>query len=222
MNYRVISSIFANRFMSEDEIETINRYISNLSVPLEDLKIFADCDAHGYDIDGEECDKESMYYSDDEDSEETMIDNFNWTVVNSTTLKYVNEANDIIDYPLSTLQCLLDNLEENFNILFNGRIICYNINISQNDDNEYKGLCYNISNSKLTYHVNKSIDLTQHWKNCVMYARGETITSFYPSETILNSNSFVNFVQNNTFFTLYDIEDLADFEIFEDTCLYVE
>ncbi len=105
------------------------------------------------------------------------------------------------DYPISTLQYLIDYYLQPKNISVSGSVI----QIDLNDPIVYY---YNIVNGKLVLHINKTMDLTDFWKDCKNYYIGQN-----------TSNQFVNILTNylntdETYTTyIHDVEYETD--IFE-------
>lgn len=235
MIYNVLCSLNFDDEISEiSVIERMNHYIEHLSIPITNLKIFADCDINGYEINPEP-EYDSEYYSDDEISDESStssgesldrryIEDIYWTVNLEGTISYIKPTEDTVDYfPLSTLQYILDKFHSDSHKV-SGYVVLYNRNIDP-DFEDYKALYYKVENSKLIYQVNKTQELTKHWFNIIKFKGGITINDIYPfnNDIYRYPNSFVNFLLNNIYdITFEDLNDETSVFIFNSTYLKVE
>jgi hypothetical protein len=102
-------------------------------------------------------------------------DTINWYSMNSILIHDYDDD----DYPISTLQYLIDYYLNAKNISVSGYVI-------QIDLNESQVFYYNIVNQRLILHINKSMDLSDFWKDCKKYYIGEN-----------TSQHFVNILMNN-------------------------
>ncbi len=86
---------------------------------------------------------------------------------------------DTDDFPISTLQYLITNFLVPKGIQTTGHIIQVNANKSQ-------VFWYNLENNRLVYHINKSMDLTEFWRQCRKCHRNFRV-----------SDDFINIISNN-------------------------
>jgi hypothetical protein len=214
--YRIITDLKFDRPISNDiannsSISNLNTEIQNLSVSVGMLRVFADSDLHN--VSWNE-DIQTYYNSTD------IADNFIWRVDNEKL--YSIQTTDS-RYPLSTLHYILTNiLSGEYSV--SGSVIMYKIG----DLESYKCIVYDVVNSNISYHTNKSLDLTKHWDNCNYFVEEGEVEDIYclPSHfTKFNDNSFQNLILNcfpdNTTGNVNILDDLEPEEIFETTYKYV-
>jgi hypothetical protein len=114
------------------------------------------------------------------------------------------------NFTLYTLDYVLRKFAKPRSINFNGEVVLFYIHNSQIPliYENLKVLVYNIKNSKLVYHINKSLDYTNLWINCYKLEDGIftfTKVNGIPFRTLLQRH-IANFNEN---------DDVDAFEIFE-------
>lgn len=130
------------------------------------------------------------------------------------SIKWSLNDNDLIydniegHFTLYTLDYIFRKFAKPRRIKFNGEVALFHINTNETVTNYdgFKVIVYNIVNSKLVYHINKSLDYTSLWINCYKLANGNfTFTNINGRafHSLLNENIF-NFNINDNF-DAYDV-----------------
>jgi hypothetical protein len=134
----------------------------------------------------------------------------NWKL-DIDVLTYEDEADEEDYHPITSLYYIANYFFKIYDIKINGEVILYD-----SSSTNQQVVVYDIIDSKFIYRVNRSIEYTRHWKNCLDYENGNTVldNDYPPCDTNLNPNVFINFIQN---YSLYNPVRFTAAEIFEDT-----
>jgi hypothetical protein len=186
MNYNIYTNLNLSTSVSSYVISEYNRFRETFSCLISGFSKLADVQFIGeeWNPDNTEIYTENEY----------MRIN-NW-ILEDDMLYYQDESTECIDnYPLASLTRTMEFLDT-YNIKIDGEIVIYNT-----IEDNLKVVVYEIKDSKFTYRVNKSIEYTRHWKNCIDYYNGnEVLDTDYPQvSSSFHPNIFINFVQLNIF-----------------------
>ncbi len=193
MKYEVISRLKFKNPIDEETIDEFDLFSGTPSISKLNLKVFADADLNGINCPEEYINGEKEYSN--YGNEEAFLYNTFWKC--DTRGIWYDHSNDIEDkYPLSILNYFMNNFFDNEVEPVKGKVVLFNT-VNSYILERCKVIVYNVKKSKMTYHVNESIEYTRHWVNCNKIFRGEIVNDVYPvfSTTRYDENSFLNYVK---------------------------
>lgn len=207
MRYNVISNIQTDSNSDFGIEEEYYDFVDDIYIDFTELRIYKDSTILGIYI-NEDYYNGQLYHTELNTNESVKI---NWAFENSILFYDNFEEND--NFVLSTLSYVFDKFFTPKDITFNGNILLYNFEEDMDAD-KCECIYYNIKNSQLIYHINKSIDYTSHWKNCNIYFNGGEVIDIYPR---VNLQTYATSFENYMHYYVQDLHRLGPLELFEES-----